>query len=138
MADSLAYIFNSQNTLNFTETGKSQTDCIQITLDDAIQTVGDIILSRKDFEGSYHLSVVLDDAAQSVTHVIRGEDLFEATKIHVILQNLLELPSSEYHHHTLIRDPHGKRLAKRDDARSIATYRSEGASPEDIRSMVGL
>ncbi|MBC7179429.1 MAG: tRNA glutamyl-Q(34) synthetase GluQRS, partial [Roseovarius sp.] len=87
---------------------------------------------------SYHLSVVVDDADQGITHVIRGEDLQEATQIHVLLQRLLGLPTPAYHHHALIRDDAGKRLAKRDDARAIATYRAQGASPSDIRAMVGL
>lgn len=100
--------------------------------------VGDIVLSRRDFPGSYHLSVVLDDAAQHVTHVIRGHDLFEATQIHVVLQRLLGLKTPIYHHHRLIRDAQGKRLAKRDDARAIAKYRADGASPADIRRLVGL
>jgi len=82
--------------------------------------------------------VVLDDAAQGVTHVVRGEDLFEATKIHVILQRLLRLPTPIYHHHRLIRDENGKRLAKRDDARALSKYRAEGATPNDIRRLVGL
>jgi glutamyl-Q tRNA(Asp) synthetase len=51
---------------------------------------------------------------------------------------LLGLPTPAYHHHALIRDAAGKRLAKRDDARAIATYRAQGASPGDIRAMVGL
>ena len=105
---------------------------------DLLQNVGDIVLSRKDFIGSYHLSVVLDDAAQGITHVVRGEDLLDATKIHVVLQHLLDLPTPSYHHHTLIRDEQGKRLAKRDDARAISKYRAEGATPRDIRDMVGL
>ena len=87
---------------------------------------------------SYHLAVVVDDAAQGVSHVVRGQDLFEATKIHVLLQRLLGLPTPIYHHHRLIRDDTGKRLAKRDDARAIATFRAEGATPADIRRMVGL
>jgi glutamyl-Q tRNA(Asp) synthetase len=87
---------------------------------------------------SYHLAVVLDDAAQGVDLVVRGQDLFEATAIHVVLQRLLGLPVPDYHHHRLIRDEAGKRLAKRDDARALAKYRAEGASPEDIRRMVGL
>jgi glutamyl-Q tRNA(Asp) synthetase len=84
------------------------------------------------------LSVVLDDAAQGITHVKRGHDLFEATKIHVLLQNLLALPTPEYHHHDLIRDDIGKRLAKRDDARAISTYRAQGFSADDLRKMVNL
>ncbi len=101
-------------------------------------TVGDVVLARKGMGTSYHLAVVLDDAFQEITHVVRGQDLFDATQIHVVLQQVLELPTPVYHHHRLIRDETGKRLAKRDDARAIAKYRSDGASPADIRRMVGL
>lgn len=103
-----------------------------------IAGIGDVVLARRGMGTSYHLSVVVDDAAQGVTCVVRGRDLFEATVIHVLLQGLLGLPVPEYHHHRLIRDESGKRLAKRDDARAIALFRAEGASPDDIRLMVGL
>ena len=125
----------------FHETGQGPDGAhgwIDITADDLIHGVGDFVVARKDMATSYHLSVTVDDAAQGVTHVVRGQDLFEATKIHVLLQQLLGLPLPLYHHHRLIRDDAGKRLAKRDDARAIATYRAEGATPQDIRRMVGL
>ncbi|SHE67299.1 glutamyl-Q tRNA(Asp) synthetase [Ruegeria intermedia] len=115
-----------------------ETGTITISADHLRRGVGDVVLSRRGMGTSYHLSVVLDDAAQQITHVVRGQDLFEATCIHVVLQRLLELPTPIYHHHRLIRDDAGKRLAKRDDARAIAKYREEGASPQDIREMVGL
>ena len=126
---------------SFTETGQGpngETGRIDFTPQDAIDTIGDVVLARRDMGTSYHLSVVLDDAAQGITHVTRGQDLFEATKIHVILQRLLGLPTPIYHHHKLIRDENGKRLAKRDDARAIAIFRADGATPDDIRAMVGL
>jgi len=123
---------------SFTELCKAPVGKYQITPDQMQQEVGDIVLARRDMGTSYHLSVVLDDAAQGVTHVIRGEDLFDATKIHVTLQKLLELQTPSYCHHELIRDENGKRLAKRDDARAIAKYREDGASPADIRRMIGL
>ena len=72
------------------------------------------------------------------TDVVRGEDLFDATAIHVLLQRLLGLHTPTYHHHALIRDDNGKRLAKRDDARALSKFRADGASPADIRAMVGL
>jgi glutamyl-Q tRNA(Asp) synthetase len=103
-----------------------------------IREVGDVVLARRDFGTSYHLSVVVDDAAQDVTLVTRGEDLAEVTPIHVLLQRLLDLPTPTYHHHRLIRDDAGRRLAKREDAKAIARYRAEGATPDDIRRMVGL
>nr|WP_216601723.1 MULTISPECIES: tRNA glutamyl-Q(34) synthetase GluQRS [unclassified Ruegeria] len=127
--------------LQFTELGSGpdgETGVITFTPDEMEKTVGDVVLSRRDMGTSYHLSVVLDDAAQGITRVVRGRDLFEATRIHVLLQVLLDLPTPEYFHHDLIRDDAGKRLAKRDDARAISKYRAEGASPADIRRMVGL
>ncbi|MGR3630365.1 MAG: glutamate--tRNA ligase family protein, partial [Sulfitobacter sp.] len=127
--------------LSFTENGhgpNAETGAVTFSPDQLIATVGDVVLARRDMGTSYHLSVVLDDAAQGITLVPRGADLFEATYIHVVLQALLDLPTPHYHHHRLIRDDGGKRLAKRDDARAIALYRENGMTPEDIRSMVGL
>lgn len=123
--------------LAFPETG-AQAGTHRYPTSDLTSKVGDIVLSRKDFLGSYHLAVVLDDADQEITHVIRGEDLFDATLIHVLLQTLLGLPVPVYHHHALIRDANGKRLAKRDDARAIAKYREDGFTPADVRSLLGL
>lgn len=125
--------------LSFTETGNGpEGETGLITPHDMVNTVGDVVLARRDMGASYHLSVVVDDAEQAITHVIRGQDLFAATLIHVLLQRLLGLPTPLYLHHRLIRDEHDKRLAKRDDARAIATYRTEGLSPQDIRMKFGL
>ncbi|TJZ89738.1 tRNA glutamyl-Q(34) synthetase GluQRS [Paracoccus gahaiensis] len=109
-----------------------------LTRDQVAQGIGDVILSRRGMGTSYHLAVVVDDAAQGITLVTRGKDLFDATYIHVLLQRLLDLPTPAYLHHRLIRDDTGRRLAKRDDARAIRHYRDEGATPADIRQMIGL
>ena len=123
---------------SFEETGPLHRGRHAVTPETMIREVGDVVLARREMGTSYHLAVVLDDAHQGVTHVTRGADLFEATCIHVTLQRLLGLPVPRYHHHDLIRDAAGKRLAKRDDARALAKYRAEGASPEDIRRLIGL
>lgn len=112
-----------------------ETGQITVTPKMLIETVGDVVLSRRDFLGSYHLSVVLDDAAQGITHVTRGADLFSATAIHVLLQRVLDLPTPIYLHHRLIRDAQGRRLAKRDDARAIAAYRAEGMTPQALQAL---
>ena len=132
--------FRRDPVFRFRETGRLSTrdGTVEFTGEEAIQTIGDVVVARRDFGTSYHLSVVVDDAAQGITHVVRGEDLFEATKIHVILQALLSSPMPIYHHHALIRDETGRRLAKREDAKAIRRYREEGATPDDIRRMVGL
>lgn len=108
----------------------------ELAAPDFLAGIGDVVLARRGMGTSYHLSVVVDDAAQGITLVTRGEDLFESTYIHALIQRLLDLPQPDYHHHRLIRDSDGKRLAKRDDARAIRLYREQGATPADIRRMV--
>lgn len=125
--------------LTFTETGPAHAGTHGIDRDMALRQIGDVVLSRKGEDiVAYFLASAFDDADQGITHVIRGEDLFDFTPVQVILQHLLGLPTPIYHHHALIRDDHGTRLAKRDDARAIAKYRAEGASPQDIRRWIGL
>lgn len=93
---------------------------------------GDVVLARKDAPVSYHLAVTIDDAAQGVTDVVRGRDLFEATHIHRLLQALLGLATPRYHHHDLLTDGAGRRLAKRHGARSLADLREAGADPAAV------
>lgn len=99
---------------------------------------GDVILGRKETPASYHLAVVLDDALQGVTHIVRGLDLYEATAIHRLLQEILGLPAPVYHHHRLVRDAEGKKLAKRDPSTTLRDLRAGGWTPADVRRAVGL
>jgi glutamyl-Q tRNA(Asp) synthetase len=94
--------------------------------------LGDVILARRDVPTSYHLCVVHDDALQAVTHVTRGQDLFESTHIHVLLQRLFGLPTPIYAHHRLLTDSTGKRLAKRDFAVTLQSMREAGTQPGDL------
>ena len=102
------------------------------------QMWGDIILARKETPTSYHLAVTVDDAFQGVSNVVRGQDLFWSTSIHRLLQALLGLPEPGYHHHRLILDAGGNKLAKSGQAKSLRELRAEGATAADIRRMVGL
>ncbi|MEE9454023.1 MAG: tRNA glutamyl-Q(34) synthetase GluQRS [Paracoccaceae bacterium] len=136
MAKAIGYLGGHEavNMLNFNDINEFHI----LNSYDLLNHCGDVILARRGMETSYHLAVVVDDAAQNITHVTRGQDLFEVTQIHRILQALLGLPTPIYYHHSLIRDSYGKRLAKSDNARAIRKYRKDGASPDDIREMVGL
>lgn len=100
--------------------------------------LGDVVLARKETPTSYHLAVVVDDAAQGITLVTRGEDLFFATHLHRVLQELLELPVPRWRHHRLIVDEQGRRLATRDAARSLAALREEGWTPQRVKDAVGF
>ena len=99
---------------------------------------GDVVLARKETPTSYHLAVVVDDARQGITLVTRGEDLLPATHLHRLLQELLGLPVPQWKHHRLITDEYGKRLAKRDNTRSIRSLRESGWTGERVWKAVGL
>lgn len=99
---------------------------------------GDAVLSRKDIATSYHIAVVVDDAGQGVTDVVRGEDLFMATHLHRLLQHLLHLPAPNYHHHKLLRDSAGQKLAKSLRAKPLRTFRQEGETLDAVLARIGL
>lgn len=99
---------------------------------------GDVVLARKDTPTSYHLSVTLDDHLQDITLVTRGQDLFEATHIHRLLQALLDLDTPAYHHHGLLTGPDGKRYAKRDKSLTLRALREAGKTPQEVRTLAGF
>ena len=98
--------------------------------------LGDVVLARKDIATSYHLAVVTDDHFQGVTDVTRGEDLLSSTHVHRLLQGLLGMAAPVYHHHRLILDDAGQRLAKRNEPLSLSALRGEGKKREDILAML--
>jgi glutamyl-Q tRNA(Asp) synthetase len=98
----------------------------------APEVFGDVVLARKDAPTSYHLAVVVDDDAQRITDIVRGADLYASTHIHRLLQALLDLPTPAYHHHPLLADAAGKRLAKRTHAPTLADLRAAGADPRRL------
>jgi len=129
MAAALARVDVSQ--LFFEELEKGFIQC-----DPAV--FGDAVLARKDTPVSYHLAVTLDDALQGVNLVVRGQDLFNATHLHRLLQHLLALPTPKYLHHGLVSDMKGRRLAKRDKAATVRDIRANGYTPDDVRKLIGF
>ena len=102
------------------------------------ELLGDVVLARKETPTSYHLAVVVDDAAQGITLVTRGEDLLSATYLHRLLQALLGLPVPKWKHHKLITDSEGRRLAKRDNARALRTFREQDRTAESVLQELGF
>lgn len=99
---------------------------------------GDVVLARKDAPASYHLCVTHDDALQGVTLVTRGEDLKPATDLHRLLQALLGWPTPRYAHHALLTDAAGRRLAKRDRAKTLRQMRTAGVTPGELMACLDV
>ena len=121
-----------QKPVTYEEFGTQLSERITLKPEALIAQAGDVVLRRKDQGAAYHLAVVIDDDAQNITDVVRGADLSAATQIHVVLQQLLNIQTPRYHHHALIRDKTGKRLAKRSDSEALSTLRNAGHSAQDI------
>ncbi|MGE0846687.1 MAG: tRNA glutamyl-Q(34) synthetase GluQRS [Flavobacteriaceae bacterium] len=99
---------------------------------------GDVVIQRKDTPTSYHLAVVVDDHLQGITHVLRGMDLLASTDVHRVLQELLGFAPPRYSHHRLILDAEGRKLSKSLASTALRSLRANGATPADIRRLVGL
>ncbi|MET0252210.1 MAG: tRNA glutamyl-Q(34) synthetase GluQRS [Novosphingobium sp.] len=98
----------------------------------APERFGDVVLLRKEAPASYHLAATLDDAADGVTLVTRGMDLFAASHVHRLLQALLGLPVPVWHHHPLLVEGDGRKLAKRRGSPGLGERRRAG---EDGRAL---
>jgi glutamyl-Q tRNA(Asp) synthetase len=65
-------------------------------------------------------------------------DLFAASHIHRLLQAVLGLPVPVWHHHRLLLDADGRKLAKRRGSQSLADLRAAGMDgaelAQDLRS----
>ena len=102
------------------------------------ETAGDVVLTRKDAGAAYHVAVTHDDALQGVTHIVRGEDLFEATHVQVLIQTLMGWPTPVYRHHRLLVGPDGRRYAKRDRSVTLAELRAGGLDAGTLRAELGF
>ena len=127
-------ILTLHHSISWQENGAGTTTTIQAQP----ASWGDVVLSRSDAPSSYHLSVVLDDALQGVSDVVRGMDLYHATSVHRLLQELLSLPAPRYHHHRLILDDEGKKLSKSIASTALSALRDRGLQPSDIRGFLGI
>lgn len=134
--DMQAALAHLEEPLFWTETGLMPGETKRIDADPAAW--GDVVLSRSDAPSSYHLSVVIDDALQGITNVVRGLDLYQATAIHRLLQQVIGLPVPAYHHHRLITGADGRKLSKSEGSTGLADLRRQGLLPADIRSRIGL
>ncbi|WP_338505372.1 tRNA glutamyl-Q(34) synthetase GluQRS [Sphingomonas kaistensis] len=100
--------------------------------------IGDAILARKDAPSSYHLACVVDDADNGVSLVVRGADLKPSTPVQRLLQVLLGLPEPTYLHHPLVLHDDGRRLAKRDQAPTLAAMREAGVDGRALADALGV
>ena len=91
----------------------------------------DFILIKADGYPTYNFAHIVDDFEMGITHVIRGLEYISSTPKYLSLYEALEITPP-----TLVCLPHimapdgRKKLGKRDGAKSVTDYRTDGILPE--------
>ncbi|MBB6469489.1 glutamyl-Q tRNA(Asp) synthetase [Aminobacter lissarensis] len=135
--DTAAALARLPDQLNWREWGDETMAATTDIAADPLQW-GDVIIARREIATSYHLSVVVDDALQGISHVVRGLDLYFATSLQRLLQQVLGLPQPSYFHHRLVLGPDGRKLSKSQRDTGLAALRQAGETPETVKAMLGF
>ncbi len=103
---------------------------------DLHRQMGDFVVRRRDGLAAYQIACSLDDVFMGCDLVVRGADLLASAARQVLLLRLLELPPPRYAHVGLVVDAQGARLAKRDGAIALASFREAGVPAAEIRRVL--
>ncbi|MGJ3241401.1 MAG: tRNA glutamyl-Q(34) synthetase GluQRS [Opitutales bacterium] len=100
------------------------------------EAFGDFLVWRRDGVPAYELAVVVDDHAMGITEVVRGRDLLKSTARQLLVYRALGATPPAFFHTPLLADASGRRLAKRDQARSLQQLRRTGITPATVRARI--
>ena len=91
-----------------------------VTLQGGLTKYGDdFVIMKADGYPTYHFAVVIDDELMRVTHVIRAQEHLNNTGRHIILQEALGFSRPVYAHVSVIFNPDGSKMSKRDKAKAV-------------------
>ena len=119
--------------IRFKATPKSYewTDEVMGDMKSGPEVLDDIILIKKDGLPTYNFAHIIDDLEMGVTHVIRGQEYLSSMPNYLALYEALEIPRPKFVSLPHILAPQGnKKLSKRDGAKSVTDYKSDGVLPE--------
>jgi len=77
------------------------------------------VIIKADGWPTYHFAVTVDDELMGVTHIIRGQEHLSNTFKHVALQDAMGFRRPVYAHVSLIFNPDGSKISKRDKDKAL-------------------
>ncbi|ORX34714.1 Glutamyl-tRNA synthetase [Kockovaella imperatae] len=98
----------------------------------------DFILLKSDGYPTYHMASVVDDHAMEISHVIRGEDWIPSLPKHMSLYRALGWEPPQFAHLSLLVNPDGSKMSKRQDHVSAEWYREQGFEPEALNNYLAV
>lgn len=103
------------------------------------EMLDDFIILKADGFPTYNFAHIVDDHEMKVTHVMRGEEFISSTPKFLSLYDALEIPWPHFVTLPPIMGPDGKKkLSKRDGAKDLLDYRTDGYLPEAMRNFLAL
>lgn len=88
-----------------------------VTTDSA--EIDDFVIRKADGFPMYNFAVVVDDELMGVTHVIRAQEHLSNTPRHILLQEGLGFRTPTYAHVSIITNPDGSKMSKRDKDKTL-------------------
>lgn len=106
-------------------------DLVMGNLSAGADAIDDFILIKSDGLPTYNFAHIVDDLEMKITHIIRGQEFISSMPNYLNLYDALEADRPSFAHLPHILAPAGnKKLGKRDGAKSVTEYESDGFLPE--------
>ena len=101
--------------------------------------IEDFVIVRSDGSATFLLPNAVDDVDMGITHVVRGEDLLNATPRVLLVRHAIG-PADDpvYAHLPLIVDERRQKLSKRFHSVAVEEFREQGYLPEAMRNYLAL
>jgi len=101
---------------------------------------GDFVIIKSNGLPTYNFAVVIDDHLMEISHVFRGEEHLSNTPKQLQVYKYFGWEPPEFGHMTIIINPNGKKLSKRDHniLQFMSEYRSLGYLPNAIFNFLYL
>ena len=101
--------------------------------------VDDFVAIKADGFPTYHFANVCDDHAMGVSHVIRADEWLASTPKHLWLWEAFGWQAPVYAHVPPVLAPGGKKkLSKRDGAKDVSEYITDGYTPEALMNYLAM
>jgi glutamyl-tRNA synthetase len=94
------------------------------------EELDDLVIARPDGTPTYNFCVVVDDIDMAITHVIRGDDHVNNTPRQINIFRALGKEPPVYAHLPTVLNEQGEKMSKRNGAKPVTQYRSEGYLPD--------
>lgn len=85
----------------------------------ASSELDDFVIRKADGYPTYHFAVVVDDELMGITHVIRAQEHTNNTFKHILLQEALGFNRPAYAHISVVTNPDGSKMSKRDKDKAL-------------------